>query len=213
MKNVLTLLLLLFGISSYAQYFWGGTTLPQIAYVGDSITVVDSVSLTTLDYRESYGILNFGDTIVIQGCYIQPGGPQGGQFLIEKTPLGLFPKGRYTVLIQGYFRNRISNECFIDSFKNSLSLNFEVFDKATGVDYSVSFNKVKFQTLIQQKIFISNLLVNTTVSIYDLTGRLHHSATNQSSEFNLDVSDWSSGVYIVAVQVGQERKRWRVFKE
>lgn len=216
MKKIITLLLLFSIHSSHAKYFWGASILPQNPSVNDSIILIDTVTLSTSDYRHSYDLSIRGDSVFLKICYVKPGGLQGDQELKERTNLGLFPVGTYKLFISGYIQDNATQVCYNerDSFYNRLQLSFQVRD-FTGIEdkFTLPFINLK-SNIASDFIGIENkLMQKISLNVLDLTGRLHHSSTIQSSEFSLDVSDWSSGVYIVAVQVGQERKRWRIFKE
>lgn len=216
MKGLITLLLFISFYNCDAGYFWGASIFPLNPSVSDSIILMDTVSLNIYDYRHSYDLSINGDSIFLKICYIRSWGPQVGKRLIERTNLGMYPAGTYKLFIAGYYQDDVTQVCYNekDSFINRLQLSFEVRD-FNAIEDKVTHPFIKLKSnVINNFIEIEKkVLEKSSVNIYDLTGRLYHSSTIQSSAFNLDVSDWSSGVYIVAVQVGQERKRWKVFKE
>jgi hypothetical protein len=216
MKTTLKLILLtMIILSSYfnasAQYYFSAEISPKNCFESDSIIVTDSISLTSLDFRLNYVVSVIGDTIFLNQCYKRPGGPQGGHDFSEKSNIGTFSPGHYTIKITGqigYFDDCSDTKPFFDT----LYLSLDVKPNLTGL-IDDKYLDAKIQTVFSNEIKLDDILLNSFIKIYDYQGRICYSHFNDKKQTIIETSNWANGIYIVSILTNEEQKRWRVIKD
>ncbi|MBL7801560.1 MAG: T9SS type A sorting domain-containing protein [Chitinophagales bacterium] len=213
MKNTVILLTIMFITHKCrAQYFFSGDYMPKPCFDGDPITIIDSISLTSLDHRIHDSISKNNDTIILHLCYLRPGGPQGIHRFSEKTNIGKLPIGKYVVKIEGVI-NFFGVCDSTPNFYNTIYFPLEVL----AIPNSISEEPLSKITLkssqVNENIHISSIPRNSTLSVYDFQGRLYYKDENAFGDFDINTRNWSNGFYVISVEVNKERKRWKVLKE
>ena len=202
-------------LSSYfntsAQYYYSADYSPKNCFESDSIIVTDSLAMTTLDFRLNYSANLIGDTVFLNQCYKSPGGPQGGHDFSEKSNIGTFSPGHYTIKITGqigYFDDCSNTKPFFDT----LYLSLDVKPNVTGLIDDHYFD-TKIQTVFSNEIKLNDVIVNSFIKIYDNQGRICYSQFNDKKQTTIETSNWASGIYIVSILTNGEQRRWRVIKD
>ena len=210
-KSTFFLLLFITVLNSRAQYFFSGDYLPKPCFETDSIIIVDSISLTTLDHRTNYTVSQSNDTIKLKLCYIRPNGPQGGHDYSEKTNIGKLAPGKYIIHIEGVI-NHFGTCDSVPNFFNTIYFPLEVYatpnalTKETVQSIDISY--------VSDNIQILDLpTTEYNLKIYDMRGCDIYSINNQYSSININTSTWTRGLYIVSLEINGDYKKWRIFKE
>jgi len=202
-------------LSSYfntsAQYYFSAVISPKNCFESDSIIVTDSISLTSLEFRLDYTVNVIGDTIFLNQCYKRPGGPQAIHLFSEKSNIGTYLPGHYTVKITGQIG--IFDDCSdTKPFFDTLYLSLDVKPNVTGL-IDDQYLDGKIQTVFSNEIKLDDILLNSFIKIYDYQGRLCYSNFNDKKQTIIETSNWNNGIYIVSILTNREQKRWRVIKD
>mgnify|MGYP001268692231 FL=1 len=202
-------------LSSYfntsAQYYFSAEISPKNCFESDSIIVTDSLSLTSLDFRLNYTVNVIGDTVFLNQCYKRPNGPQGLHRFSEKSKIGTFLPGHYTVKITGQIG--LYDDCSdTEPFFDTLYLSLDVKPNVTGL-IDDKYLDTKIQTVFSNELKLDDILLNSLIKIYDYQGRLCYTHFNDKKQTTIETSNWAKGIYIVSILTNGEQKRWRVIKD
>jgi len=212
-KLILFLILMGMSMISYSQYYFGATTIPEIATENDSITVVDTFHLTmSNDYKINTVITKTPDTITIHMCYYYAGGLALAPTQIEYTNIGKLVPGQYIVKIEGAMTQNFSCSPSFD-FINSVTFPLQVIANPTVINETIE-EQIKFGSqLIHDRLVFDTLPLSSSIKIYDIQGRYLYSHDNDEKQLIIETSNWTKGIYVVSIQTNGEHKRWRVIKE
>ncbi len=202
-------------LSSYfntsAQYYYSADYSPKNCFESDSIIVTDSLAMTTLDFRLNYSVNLIGDTVFLNQCYKRPNGPQGGHDFSEKSNIGTFSPGHYTIKITGQIGS--FNDCSnTEPFFDTLYLSLDIKPNVTGL-IDDQYLDAKIQTVFSNELKLNDFTLNSFIKIYDNQGRLCYFDHNDKKQTTIETSNWGKGIYIVYILTNGEQKRWRVIKD
>lgn len=210
-KSIFFLLLFITVLNSRAQYFFSGDYLPKPCFETDSIIIVDSLSLTSLDHRTNYTVSQSNDTINLKLCYIRPNGPQGLHRFSEKTNIGKLAPGKYIIHIEGVI-NHFGTCDSVPNFFDTIYFPLEVFAIPNAlISETISNIELSYNSDNIHIVYLPTTAYN--LKIYDMRGRDIYSINNQYRNININTSTWSRGLYIVSLEVNGDYKKWRIFKE
>jgi hypothetical protein len=186
--------------------------MPKPCFDGDQITIFDSVGLTTLDHRIHDSILKNNDTIILQLCYLRPGGPQGTHQFSEKTYIGKLPIGKYVVKIEGII-NYFGACDSTPNFFNTIYFPLEVLAIPNSISEESLYKTTLESSQVNENIHLASLPRNSIITVYDFQGRLYYQDKDAFGNIDIDSSKWSNGIYLISVEINKGRKRWKVMKE
>lgn len=219
--KLLFLIATMFLIPSYihAQGFSGIGVSPSYITEMDDILILDTVELSSPDFRLNASIYNSSYTLFLQLCYRRAGGAQGGKSLNEVTNIGKLTKGRYQLKLIGTMTS--DTGCFTGApFFNELTTTFEVHAFPNGVNevkekvnLNLFPNPTENTTLLE--IFASNHQ-QVNISLVDITGKL---LLNKAVEVDgvkripIDLSDLTAGIYVLNIKSENISKTFKIMKQ
>jgi YD repeat-containing protein len=100
-----------------------------------------------------------------------------------------------------------TNPEYADNFKNEEPVNEQI----GAYDLTIYPNPVKNQLTIS--ITNSTEIINTSVSVFDQGGHLIVKENHTEDIFSLDMSNFSSGIYFMNIEIGHKISKWKIIKE
>ncbi len=215
MKKILMIFILTFTFLTKmnAQYFWGASYTPNNCTINDSITILDTfdVEPSVAGSRTAY-YMQYNDTILITECFPKPGLFTTSVTLSRETKIGKLSAGQYTVIVRGIFRGTTCSN-IIDTFRNKIVFPLKVLEYPSNI---IEHDKISSQTKISFNdnfIMATDIPKNSSLTIYDIDGRLVSKNLNCEKAVNIDTDNWLTGVYFISIESNGYPRRYRVFIE
>ena len=214
MRNfILSISFLFNSLFAFNQSYTGAMTEPIRPSINDSILVIDTIILPEIgNFLKSTNIVINGNNIAITNCYDCSQGFTSLSILYDTTRIGKLAVGTYycTLYSRKYLSMDSTRQCDSLPNRDTFSFSFTVFKYANGINDVGGERLTISPNPATDKLYISNLPLDATITITDMTGRIF---ALPRSDHEIDVSSLLTGMYFCEINTGDKKFIGKFIKE